>query len=154
MATAAGAAIVRAAGGLLARDLRHNGLINRVHQRVDFFLCAIELYEYGMLDDLLIERVNALLNTFDHLHIVLGLCNRSLHCLLLNVILDHQLFHLCALLVRVLCDGVSKSNASLYSGRTEGNKIAFFEGTDADTGCFVKVLIERVDPYALYGKKV
>ncbi len=56
--------------------------------------------------------------------------------------------------VTVLCDGVSKSNASLYSGRTEGNKIAFFEGTDADTGRFVKVLIERVDPYALYGKKV
>ena len=55
--------------------------------------------------------------------------------------------------LRVLCDGVSKGNDSLYSGRTDGNKIAFFEGTDADTGKFVEVLIERADPYALYGKK-
>ena len=53
----------------------------------------------------------------------------------------------------VLCDGVSKNNDSLYSGRTEGNKIAFFEGDPNDTGRFVKVLIERADPYALYGKK-
>ncbi len=53
----------------------------------------------------------------------------------------------------VLCDGVSKNNEALYSGRTEGNKIAFFEGDPNDTGCFVKVLIERADPYALYGKK-
>ncbi len=55
--------------------------------------------------------------------------------------------------MRILCDGVSKNNASLYSGRTEGNKIVFFEGTLADTGRYVDVLIERADPYALYGKK-
>ncbi len=55
--------------------------------------------------------------------------------------------------LRVLCDGVSKNNASLYSGRTEGNKIAFFEGCEEDTGRFVDILVERADPYALYGKK-
>ena len=55
--------------------------------------------------------------------------------------------------VRVLCDGISKSNEALYSGRTEGNKIAFFEGDSADVGTFVDFVIDRADPYAFYGKK-
>ena len=55
--------------------------------------------------------------------------------------------------VRVLCDGVSKSNNALYSGRNEGNKIVFFEGNEQDVGEFIDVLVERADPYALYGKK-
>ena len=55
--------------------------------------------------------------------------------------------------LRVLCDGVSKGNETLYSGRTEGNKIAFFEGTSADTGKFINVTIERADAFALWGKK-
>ena len=55
--------------------------------------------------------------------------------------------------LRVLCDGVSKNNEALYSGRTEGNKIAFFEGTPEDTGRYVNVQIERADAFALYGKK-
>jgi len=56
--------------------------------------------------------------------------------------------------IRVLCDGVSKNNDALYSGRTEGNKIAFFEGEPADTGCFVDFVAERADAFALYGKKI
>ena len=56
--------------------------------------------------------------------------------------------------LRVLCDGVSKSNPALYSGRTEGNKIAFFEGTPDDTGKFVTFVPERADAFALYGKKI
>ncbi|MBQ8311333.1 MAG: tRNA (N6-isopentenyl adenosine(37)-C2)-methylthiotransferase MiaB [Clostridia bacterium] len=56
--------------------------------------------------------------------------------------------------LRVLCDGVSKNNDALYSGRTEGNKIAFFEGAPNDTGCFVDFVAERADAYALYGKKI
>ncbi len=55
--------------------------------------------------------------------------------------------------LRVLCDGVSKNNPSLYSGRTEGNKIAFFEGKESDVGRFVTFVAERVDAFALYGKK-
>lgn len=55
--------------------------------------------------------------------------------------------------VRVLCDGVSKNNAALYAGRTEGNKITFFEGTPEDTGRFIDFTVERADAYALYGKK-
>ena len=56
--------------------------------------------------------------------------------------------------LRVLCDGVSKKDPSLYAGRTEGNKIAFFEGVPADEGRFVTFVAERADAYALYGKKL
>ncbi len=55
--------------------------------------------------------------------------------------------------LRVLCDGVSKNNPALYSGRTEGNKIVFFEGQEEDTGNYVTVRIERADAFALYGEK-
>lgn len=56
--------------------------------------------------------------------------------------------------MRVLCDGVSKTNAALYSGRTEGNKIAFFEGSPEDTGKFVNFVADRADAFAFYGKKI
>jgi tRNA-2-methylthio-N6-dimethylallyladenosine synthase len=55
--------------------------------------------------------------------------------------------------LRVLCDGVSKNNPALYAGRTEGNKIAFFEGVPADRGQYVDFVVERVDAFALYGRK-
>ena len=55
--------------------------------------------------------------------------------------------------LRVLCDGVSKGNEALYSGRTDGNKIAFFEGDENDVGNFVNVTVERADAFALWGKK-
>ena len=56
--------------------------------------------------------------------------------------------------LRILCDGVSKNNPSVYAGRTDGNKIVFFEGQEEDTGRFVHVQIERADAFALYGKIV
>lgn len=56
--------------------------------------------------------------------------------------------------VRVLCDGRSKNNPDVFSGRTEGNKIVFFDGDDSDTGKFLDIFIERGDTFALYGKKV
>ena len=55
--------------------------------------------------------------------------------------------------VRVLCDGVSKNNENVYSGRTDGNKIVFFPGDEADTGRFVDVRIDRAEAFALYGEK-
>ena len=54
--------------------------------------------------------------------------------------------------VRVLCDGVSKNNEALFSGRTEGGKIVFFEATPEDTGKFLEIEIERSEAFALYGK--
>ena len=56
--------------------------------------------------------------------------------------------------VRVLCDGESKTNSETYSGRTEGNKIVFFEGAPEDKGRFVNVKIDRAEAFALYGEKV
>ena len=52
--------------------------------------------------------------------------------------------------LRVLCDGVSKNNPDLYSGRTDGYKIVFFPGSDRDTGTFVNVTIDRADAFALW----
>ena len=56
--------------------------------------------------------------------------------------------------VRVLCDGRSKNDPSVFSGRTEGNKIVFFDAEDADTGEFLEILIERAETFALWGKIV
>ena len=55
--------------------------------------------------------------------------------------------------VRVLCDGVSKTNEDVYSGRTEEGKIVFFEGEECDKGNFVMINIERAEAFALYGQK-
>ena len=56
--------------------------------------------------------------------------------------------------VRVLCDGLSKTNDKIYSGRTEHSKIVFFDGCEEDTGRFVNVRIDRAEPFALYGEKI
>lgn len=53
--------------------------------------------------------------------------------------------------LRVLCDGPSKNDPKLLSGRTEGNKIVFFEGNIQHTGRFVTFVADRADAYALYG---
>lgn len=55
--------------------------------------------------------------------------------------------------LRVLCDGVSKNNDSIYSGRTDSSKIVFFEGEPNDTGRFVNIKIDRAEAFALYGQK-
>ena len=54
--------------------------------------------------------------------------------------------------LRVLCDGPSKNNSEVYSGRTEGGKIVFFDGEEKHIGKFLNVKIERADTFALYGK--
>lgn len=53
--------------------------------------------------------------------------------------------------LRVLCDGESKGNPELLSGRTDGNKIVFFKGNKDLQGKFLNVYIERVEAFALYG---
>ena len=54
--------------------------------------------------------------------------------------------------VKVLCDGPSKNNSAMFSGRTEGGKIVLFEGNPAQIGKFVDVYIEKGDTFALNGK--
>ncbi len=56
--------------------------------------------------------------------------------------------------IRVLCDGESKTNSKLYSGRTEHAKIVFFEGEKKDIGNFVDVKITKAEAFALYGNKL
>jgi tRNA-2-methylthio-N6-dimethylallyladenosine synthase len=58
--------------------------------------------------------------------------------------------------LRVLCDGASKNNTQLLSGRDEKNKIVFFPPIDQDdmTGKFVNVKISRAEAFALYGEKI
>ncbi len=54
--------------------------------------------------------------------------------------------------VRVLCDGESKGNPEVYSGRTEGGKIVFFKGTPDMVGTFVNIHIDRTEAFALWGE--
>ncbi len=54
--------------------------------------------------------------------------------------------------VRVLCDGESKGDKSVYSGRTEGGKIVFFHGTPDMVGQFVDVHIYKTEAFALWGE--
>ena len=55
-------------------------------------------------------------------------------------------------IMRVLCDGRSKNNRDVFSGRTEGGKIVFFDADDSDRGHFLNIEIERAETFALYGK--
>lgn len=55
-------------------------------------------------------------------------------------------------IVRVLCDGPSKNNREVYSGRTDGGKIVFFDGEEKHVGQFLDIHVERADTFALYGK--
>ncbi len=55
--------------------------------------------------------------------------------------------------LRILCEGVSKNNSKVYSGRTDSFKIVFFEGAEADTGKFINVKIDRAEAFALWGEK-
>ncbi len=53
--------------------------------------------------------------------------------------------------VRVLCDGPSKNDPGVWSGRTATNKIVFFDAGPADIGQFLNVHVTRADTFALYG---
>ncbi len=54
--------------------------------------------------------------------------------------------------VRVLCDGESKGDHSVYSGRTEGGKIVFFHGTPDMVGSFTDIRIRKTEAFALWGE--
>ena len=56
-------------------------------------------------------------------------------------------------IIKVLCDGPSKSNENVYSGRSEGNKIVLFDGNEDDIGKFITIRITRAETFALYGEK-
>ncbi len=54
--------------------------------------------------------------------------------------------------VKVLVDGKSKNNESVYMSRTENNRIVHFESDKDYTGQFINIKITRGDTFALYGE--
>jgi tRNA-2-methylthio-N6-dimethylallyladenosine synthase len=55
---------------------------------------------------------------------------------------------------RVLCNGVSKTDNGMLSGRNGQNKIVFWENDGTPAGAWADIQIDRVAPFALYGKKI
>jgi tRNA-2-methylthio-N6-dimethylallyladenosine synthase len=53
--------------------------------------------------------------------------------------------------VEILCEGPSKTNPSRLMGRTRGNKIVVFEGSERHRGQMFPVRINRSTGYTLYG---
>lgn len=53
--------------------------------------------------------------------------------------------------VEILCEGTSKNNAQRLTGRTRGNKIVIFEGSDRHVGEVFEVMITRSSGFVLYG---
>ncbi len=57
--------------------------------------------------------------------------------------------------LRVLCEGESKNDGSVLTGRTDGNKIVHFtDASGKSKGEFVNVKITRAEPFVLYGELV
>jgi len=57
-------------------------------------------------------------------------------------------------IIKVLCEGKSKTDANKYTGRNEKNRLVHFEADDSYVGKYVDVLIERADTYALHGRRI
>ncbi len=55
---------------------------------------------------------------------------------------------------RVLCDGVSKNDSNMYTGRTPGAKLVHFPSDEDMTGKFVNVKITSAETFALFGEKI
>jgi len=53
--------------------------------------------------------------------------------------------------IEILCEGLSKTNPNRLMGRTRGNKIVVFEGSDRHVGQLLPVKINRSTGYTLYG---
>ncbi len=53
--------------------------------------------------------------------------------------------------VEILCEGTSKTNEERLMGRTPGNKIVIFEGSERHIGEVFDVQIERSSGFSLYG---
>jgi tRNA-2-methylthio-N6-dimethylallyladenosine synthase len=53
--------------------------------------------------------------------------------------------------IEILCEGRSKTNPDRLMGRTRGNKIVVFEGSERHLGQLLPVRINRSTGYTLYG---
>ena len=55
--------------------------------------------------------------------------------------------------VEILCEGPSKTNLARLTGRTRSNKIAVFEGNEADIGELIELEISHATGFSLSGHK-
>jgi len=53
--------------------------------------------------------------------------------------------------VEILCEGPSKTNPERLTGRTRGNKIVIFEGSDRHVGQVFEVKVTRSSGFSMYG---
>ena len=56
--------------------------------------------------------------------------------------------------VEILCEGPSKTNPERLMGRTRGNKIVIFEGSERHIGELFEVAITRASGFSLYGDPI
>lgn len=54
--------------------------------------------------------------------------------------------------LRVLAEGKSKNDPTVYAGRSESGKIVHFRASEDMSGQFVRVRITRAEPFCLYGE--
>lgn len=69
----------------------------------------------------------------------------------INVIAREKNETLVSQRVEILCEGPSKTNEQRLMGRSPGNKIVIFEGSDRHIGEVFDVQIERTTGFSLYG---
>ncbi len=55
--------------------------------------------------------------------------------------------------VQILCEGPSRTNAARLTGRTRGNKIVVFEGSDTDIGALLDLKVVHSTGFSLSGMK-
>ena len=69
-------------------------------------------------------------------------------------IADARAAHYIGKTVRVLCEGRSKNNTEMFTGRDTGMKIVLFAGDDSMTGKFVNVRITDAHAFGMNGEVV
>ena len=57
-------------------------------------------------------------------------------------------------ILRVLCEGPSKNDSDMYTGRAESNKLVHFKADESHIGKFVNIKITRAEPFNLHGEIV
>ncbi|MBR5539380.1 MAG: MiaB/RimO family radical SAM methylthiotransferase, partial [Clostridia bacterium] len=56
--------------------------------------------------------------------------------------------------LRVLCEGPSKNDPDMFTGRAESNKLVHFRADESYIGKFVNIKITRAEPFNLHGEIV
>ena len=56
--------------------------------------------------------------------------------------------------VEILVEGTTRKNDNFYTGRTDSNKVAIFEGNEDLVGKFIKLKINKIRTWTIYGERV